>query len=552
MDPAQTLVNEEKRLSSLYSLKILDTPNEERFDRITFLAIRIFGTPYAGIGFIDKSRVWFKSMQHFDLKEISRDKSFEKHVIENGEVFILEDAHDNPMFQNNPLVLGGPKFRFYAGVPLVMNAEKVGVLFIADRFPRKLTGVESVTFKDVSAWVEVEMLKNVVNYQNTQTLTEIQEQLTTRNRQLEEEKAKHDAMIENIGEGVIGINDKGEIIFTNKSVENMTGFSQSELMGKPIWTSLKMVDKFDKEVEVNETPVRNALYLNKKIATSDYFYVRRDNTKFPVAMTATPIVVFEQVLGGAVVFRDITKEKEVDRMKTEFISLASHQLRTPLSAMKWFCEIILDGDVGSINEEQKEVLNNIYHSNERMISLVNTLLNISRIESGRLIIDPEPTDLKKLINEVILELRPRLDKKKHHLAISVHENLPAINIDPKLVRHVYMNLLTNAIKYTPEGGEVVVMVSRSGREIVSQISDSGYGIPKNQAEQVFKKFFRAENIVKVETEGTGLGLYLTKTIVESSGGRIWFESSEGKGTTFWFTLPISGSVEKKGEVSLDT
>jgi len=230
MDPAQTLVNEEKRLSSLYSLKILDTPNEERFDRITFLAIRIFGTPYAGIGFIDKSRVWFKSMQHFDLKEISRDKSFEKHVIENGEVFILEDAHDNPMFQNNPLVLGGPKFRFYAGVPLVMNAEKVGVLFIADRFPRKLTGVESVTFKDVSAWVEVEMLKNVVNYQNTQTLTEIQEQLTTRNRQLEEEKAKHDAMIENIGEGVIGINDKGEIIFTNKSVENMTGFSQSELM----------------------------------------------------------------------------------------------------------------------------------------------------------------------------------------------------------------------------------------------------------------------------------------------------------------------------------
>ncbi len=552
MDAAQFQVSEEKRLTSLYNLKILDTPPEERFDRITFLAIRIFGTPYAGIGFVDKGRVWYKSMQHIDLKETPIDKSFEKKVIENGDVFTVEDAHDNPSFQNNPLVVGGPKLRFYAGVPLVMNGEKVGVLFIADRFPRKLTGVESVTFKDVSAWVEVEMMKNVVNYQNTQALTEIQEQLTTRNRQLEEEKAKHDAMIENIGEGVIGVNDKGEITFTNKSVENMIGFSQSELVGKPIWIALKMVDKFDKEVEVNETPVRNALYLNKKIFTTDYFYVRRDNTKFPAALTATPIVVFGRVMGGAVVFRDITKEKEVDRMKTEFISLASHQLRTPLSAMKWFCEIILDGDVGELNEEQKEVLNNIYQSNERMISLVNTLLNISRIESGRLIIDPEPTDLKKLIDDVVLEVRPRLDKKKHHLAISVHESLPAINIDPKLVRHVYMNLLTNAIKYTPDAGEIVVMVSKSGNEIVSQISDSGYGIPKNQQEQVFKKFFRAENIVKVETEGTGLGLYLTKTIVESSGGRIWFESIEGKGTTFWFTLPIAGSVKKKGEVSLDT
>ncbi len=378
----------------------------------------------------------------------------------------------------------------------------------------------------------------------------IRNELVLRNRELAREKAISQAMLGNIGDGVIGINDNGTITFVNSQAEEMTGFGWSELVGKFLIQAITMVDSNGVVVQTANQPIRQAIFYKKKVTSRQYSYVRKDKSQFPVAITATPVVVFDQIIGGVVVFRDITREMEIDRMKTEFISLASHQLRTPLSAMKWFCEILLDGDAGELTAEQKDLLNNVYKSNERMIELVNTLLNISRIESGRIMIDPKPTDIKVLLNEVITEIQPRLAQKKQRLITSIHGQLPLVSLDPKLIRHVYLNLLTNAIKYTPLEGEIFIIISKKGDNVISQVSDNGLGIPQRQQEKVFNKFFRAENVVKVETEGTGLGLYLAKAIVESSGGKIWFKSEEGKGTTFWFSIPLV-SVRKAGEVSID-
>lgn len=415
---------------------------------------------------------------------------------------------------------------------------------------RRLTqGASRIANGDFSQQIPVNSNDEVG--QLAKTFNDMANRLRDSYHRLELETVRDKTLLESLGEGVIAINEDGKIdLVNNRAVELLELPAQDRLIGAPINNIITLFDDADKPLEEADLPTVIPLKTQRPV-TDVYTFRKSAGGKVLVAITADPVVVNGKAAGAIMTLRDVTKEKEVDRMKTEFISLASHQLRTPLSAIKWFTEMLVSGDAGKLQPEQLEFAKNISDSTERMIALVNALLNISRIESGRIMIDPKPTDLKELVGGIVNDLKAKTEEKEQTLIISVHDELPKINLDPRLIGQVYLNLLTNAIKYTPKGGEISVFISKKDDQVISQVTDNGYGIPKDQQGRIFQKFFRAANAVKVETDGTGLGLYLIKSVVESSGGKIWFQSEEGKGTTFWFSIPLSGMKRKEGEVTLD-
>jgi PAS domain S-box-containing protein len=363
--------------------------------------------------------------------------------------------------------------------------------------------------------------------------------------QADEQRAHAEALFSSIGEGAIATDEFGRITRINPIALKVLGYEEAELLGE--WFPKKIVALDENNVVINliDRAITQA-FLTGKSTTQKLFYRKKNGDKLPVMSTVSPILLSNRPIGAIEVFRDITIEEEIDRMKSEFISLASHQLRTPLSAIKTYSHMLVDGYMGDVTPAQKKSLRTIIGATNRMNELISTLLNITRIESGTIVINTRMLKVDRASEEVIKELSLAASEKEITLSLTQSGKLAtSVRTDNLILKEIITNLVSNAIKYTSEGGAVNIEITGRAKDVLVCVSDNGWGIPKESHDQVFSKFFRAQNTVKRETTGTGLGLYLVKGLLERLEGTIWFDSEEGKGTRFYFTLPKEHRLRSK-------
>ena len=425
-------------------------------------------------------------------------------------------------------------------------------------------------------------------------------------KEITNEDDKLSAILSSMGEGLIMIDQDSKVVLMNQAAGTLLRVAPAEGIGQNIhalfafYRGRKKIESQDSAISI---ATREASTINIRLE-DDIFCENKLGQLFPLTMTVTGLLNYGDIK-GVIIFNDITREKEIDRMKTEFVSVVSHQLRTPLAAIKLFAEMLGEEDIGKLNKKQQDYLEHVQKSTTRMIDLVNELLNVSRLESGRLRIRTELIDLEELIQSIVEEVK--VLAKVKNCSIIFHkpkENDFTVPVDSSLLVQVIRNLIVNAVRYSlpkssshnplssrdgqissearnedegvygniRRGGmtkpqskfgnrsgirgyltgskkcSVEVVLERIDDNFVISVQDHGIGIPKDIQSRIFERFFRADNAQKAEAEGTGLGLYVARMLIEASGGKIWFESAGiNKGTAFYVTIPVSGMKEKKGE-----
>lgn len=335
-----------------------------------------------------------------------------------------------------------------------------------------------------------------------------------------------------------------KIMYVNRAFETLTGYAQKEVLGKNLHLLLRSSENQEDAYDT----MRKTVALGKSFVFNDIVLKNKKGGWYHAEMALYPVKEKGGVVFYVQIQRDITQRIEIDRVKNEFISIASHQLRTPLTAMKWFSEILQGGEVGKLTKKQRSVVRDISLSSDRMIELVNALLTISRLEAGHIAVSHKSIHIENLVDGLLKDLSAII-QKKHLRVVKKVSHLPVAHTDPDLLREIYANLIGNAVKYTPRNGFIEISVVVKSGKIVSHVKDAGYGISQQEQKRIFEKFFRAENVVLEEPNGNGLGLYLTKAFVELLGGKIWFLSRLHKGSTFSFSIPLNKKIDSSAAVA---
>jgi len=339
---------------------------------------------------------------------------------------------------------------------------------------------------------------------------------------------RSEAILLSTSDGIIVFDADDRVTFANPAAETLLGRGAEELVGliTDTWTIFGLATDPEGPVQETGTQTRE---------------VRMEEPAHRIVDVRVDPVFDDRhaYLGSVCTIRDVTAEREAMQMKNEFVSTVSHELRTPLTSIKGYIDLILDGEAGEVNEIQQEFLSIVKENSDRLVELINDMLDISRIESGRIVLKVQPLDIAERVCGAVNTFKAVLDQQGRSIHVDVPDELPKAAGDPDRVGQVLINFISNAIKYSPEGGDVYVSADFEDDRVKVGIRDEGIGIAPEDQARLFTKFYRVDSSLTREIGGTGLGLSICKSIIELLGGEVGVDSEQGKGSTFWFTLPLA-------------
>jgi PAS domain S-box-containing protein len=518
--------NENDRLAELNSYNILDTLPEEEYDDLTQLAASICETSIALISLVDGERQWFKSRFGIDATETPRDISFCGHAVAENAILCVPNATQDPRFFDNPLVVGEPKIRFYCGLPLITpNRHILGTLCVIDLQPKILFPNQIKQLERLSRLVmsQLELRRS----QNTSRLL------------ASVVKFSNDAIITKTLDGMISS--------WNSAAERLFGYSADEIIGKSI-LMLVPPDLLEEERLMIER-----LKQGEVIEKFETIRLRKDGSQRNVSLTVSPLMDGkDEIIGVSGIVRDITEHKineakliQIARLKDEFIANMSHELRTPLNAILGMTEGLQEEVFGITSEQQVKAFQTIEKSGLHLLSLINDILDVAKIEAGQIELERTSVAVNHLCSSSLAFVKQQALQKRIRLKTKFALDLTNAFVDERRIRQVLINLLTNAVKFTPEGGTVTLTASPLPQAddatqlhfLRIAVSDTGIGIAPENINKLFQPFVQIDGALNRQYVGTGLGLALVKQIVELHGGRVGLTSELGQGSCFTIDLP---------------
>jgi PAS domain S-box-containing protein len=425
--------------------------------------------------------------------------------------------HRQPVNHRDPEASGQPNL---LAVPIAYQAKTIGVLVVSHR-------------PEVYGNHDIRLLRLV-----TDRLAVIVENAELYN-EVNARRERWEAVFQFAEEGIVIFDKSGAVVGFNPAAAKLTGASGNEAIGRPFTQVVTAVTPEGVDLTAL-SPIWRVLSEGEVVAKRPQLLQTKDGSTVWTEISYSPIFSDAgEVTSGIAVISSTQKEREVEAAKSDFISIVSHELRTPLTAIKGFLSMLLGQDFGDLTDKQSHFLSRVYQTNQRMISLVEDLLDMSHIESGKIRLKILPVAMEPILAEVTSDLAAKAAERQINLKTNRKYRLPLVLADETRLRQILINLVDNAIKYSLPGSEVAVDFRVRGNELVTSVRDQGVGITASHIERLFQRFGRIYNPMSMQAGGTGLGLYIVKNLVESHGGRIWVTSREGKGSRFSFSLPVA-------------